>query len=185
MQIDNIEDLFGGAEEAEKKDEDETGAENVDGEGKGDDTAVDDGKKAQKAEPWFDRDRQINAAHKFLTKKCDVQKASHAKGIRELEEALASIDHLDASEREHFRGERCIAVTRLTMMKKLLDSSEDVIEHINTFKSQVRPSHLQHACRICNSNLTAWRIPPGLYTFRASITVWVVAQPQGIQSLGL
>ena len=88
----------------------------------------------EKKAAWFDRDRSINAARKWMNQKIEIAKDSHTSTTEALKGAIARIDAKPPSEKQHYTGERTIAGVRLAMMQKLTEPEGVLEAHIKMFK---------------------------------------------------
>ena len=91
----------------------------------------DDPKKTK----WFDKDRAVNNAQKALAAQEKKLLETYETRMKELEEALETINNMSNDEKVHYKGEEKIASVRLQFLKALKGSATDLADLIGQFSS--------------------------------------------------
>ncbi|CAE7040338.1 unnamed protein product [Symbiodinium sp. CCMP2592] len=102
-----------------------------------DEESGDDDKKRPK---WFDKDRAINTAQRFLLAQEKKLKETYDQRVEGLTSHLEHIRGLDAEDRGHYKGEEKIATVRLQFLQALDGKASDLSDLIESFTSTASPT---------------------------------------------
>ena len=91
------------------------------------------GKNKRKKGSWFDRDREVNKAHKLLQKDRNKSKGAAAKLVTDWEAVLKDVSSLPPEAACQLDGEQRIARTRITCLQALLQPEEKLQEHLASY----------------------------------------------------